>query len=104
MPDIDDLLTARERIRTKVHETPVYTSRLLNEHSAAELFFKCENLQKVGAFKARGACNAVFSLTETEVAQGVATHSSGNHAAALAMAARLRGAQAHIVMPAMHRR
>lgn len=98
-PTIDDLLQAHERIAARVHRTPVYTSELLNQHVGAELFFKCENLQKVGAFKARGASNAVFSLSEAEAARGVATHSSGNHAAALAMAARARGIEAHIVMP-----
>jgi threonine dehydratase len=71
----------------------------INQIVGVELFFKCENLQKVGAFKFRGACNAVFSLSEEEAQKGVATHSSGNHAAALALAARMRGIAAHIVMP-----
>ena len=75
------------------------TSETLDSLAAAQLFFKCENLQKMGAFKARGATNAVFSLTEAEARHGVATHSSGNHAAALARAAELRGIPAHIVMP-----
>lgn len=98
-PGLDDILAAQERISTHVHRTPVYTSELLDKHCGASLFFKCENLQKVGAFKARGASNAVFSLSDEEAAQGVATHSSGNHGAALAMAARKRGIAAHIVMP-----
>ena len=71
----------------------------MNELSGAELYFKCENFQKVGAFKFRGACNAIFSLSETDAEKGVATHSSGNHAAALALAAKIRGVAAHIVMP-----
>jgi threonine dehydratase len=96
---IDDIRAAQRLIRDHVHRTPVLTSRSLNEQSGVSLFFKCENLQKVGAFKARGAANAVFSLTEEEARKGVATHSSGNHAAALARAAKLRGIPAHIVMP-----
>jgi threonine dehydratase len=90
---------AHERIRDKIHRTPVMTSEVLDALAGNRLFFKCENLQKVGAFKARGATNAVFLLTETEAAKGVVTHSSGNHAAALARAARLRGIPAFIVMP-----
>ena len=90
---------ARERIAPLIHTTPVLTSATLDEESAARLFFKCENFQKGGAFKARGASNAVFSLPEAQVRHGVATHSSGNHAAALARAARLRGIPAYIVMP-----
>src|SRR5215469_8050966 len=82
---------ARERIAGKVSVTPVLTSATLDEHSGAKLFFKCENFQKGGAFKARGATNAVFALPEALAARGVATHSSGNHAAALSRAARLRG-------------
>ncbi len=98
-PTIDDLRQAQFRIRPHVRRTPVLTSTLLNRETGARLFFKCENFQKVGAFKSRGACNAVFSLSETEARRGVATHSSGNHAAALARAAGLRGIPAHIVMP-----
>jgi threonine dehydratase len=90
---------ARARIAPLVHRTPVLTSATLDEESGARLFFKCENFQKGGAFKARGASNAVFSLDEAQVRKGVATHSSGNHAAALARAARLRGVPAYIVMP-----
>ncbi len=97
--DLAVIRAAHERIRDKIHRTPVLTSRRLDEACGAQLFFKCENFQKVGAFKARGATNAVFSLSEAEAARGVATHSSGNHAAALARAARLRGVAAHIVMP-----
>jgi threonine dehydratase len=94
-----DIETAAQRIAGLVHRTPVLTSSRLNQHCAAELYFKCENLQKAGAFKARGATNAVYGLPETALAAGVATHSSGNHGAALAMAAAGRGVSAHIVMP-----
>ncbi|QFU77693.1 pyridoxal-phosphate dependent enzyme [Halioglobus maricola] len=87
------------RIADGVHETPVMQSRLLNKHTGSHVFFKCEHLQRVGAFKARGALNAVLSLSDDEAANGVATHSSGNHGAALAMAAAQRGIPAHIVMP-----
>jgi threonine dehydratase len=90
---------AHERIRDKIHRTPVLTSEVLDSLAGARLYFKCENLQKAGAFKARGATNAVFLLTAAEAARGVVTHSSGNHAAALARAARLRGIPAYIVMP-----
>ena len=90
---------ARERIAGKINRTPVLTSTTLDELSGARLFFKCENFQKCGAFKARGATNAVFALSEAEARRGVATHSSGNHAAALARAARLRGIPAYLVMP-----
>ncbi len=98
-PSLADIEQAALRIADFVHRTPVLTSQRLNEHCGAELFFKCENLQKIGAFKARGASNAVLSLSDTEAAQGVATHSSGNHGAALAMAAQRRGIAAHVVMP-----
>ena len=90
---------ARVRIAPLVHTTPVLTSTALDEQAGNRLFFKCENFQKGGAFKARGASNAVFGLTEAQAHRGVATHSSGNHAAALARAARLRGIPAYIVMP-----
>ena len=90
---------ARARIAPLVNATPVLTSATLDEESGARLFFKCENFQKGGAFKARGASNAVFSLPDAQLRRGVATHSSGNHAAALARAARLRGIPAYIVMP-----
>ena len=82
-PTIRDIREAAERIRPYIHRTPVLTCTALNDMCGAELFFKCENLQKVGAFKIRGATNAVFSLTDAEASNGVATHSSGNHAAAL---------------------
>jgi threonine dehydratase len=97
--DLAAIRIAHERIRPHIHRTPVLTSSRLDADSAASLFFKCENFQKVGAFKARGATNAVFALDEETAKRGVATHSSGNHAAALSRAARLRGIAAHIVMP-----
>lgn len=90
---------AHARIRDKIHRTPVMTSEVLDRMAGSRLYFKCENLQKAGAFKARGATNAVFLLTDEEAARGVVTHSSGNHAAALARAAALRGIAAYIVMP-----
>jgi threonine dehydratase len=90
---------AHERIRARIHRTPVLTSRSLNAMADAELFFKCENLQKTGSFKIRGATNAIFSLTDEEAKHGVVTHSSGNHAAAVACAAAWRGIPAWIVMP-----
>ena len=90
---------AHARIRDKIHRTPVMTSEVLDAMAGNKLYFKCENLQKAGAFKARGATNAVFLLSDAEAAKGVVTHSSGNHAAALARAARLRGIPAYIVMP-----
>ena len=95
----DSIRAAHERIRAYIHRTPVLTSSRLNEASRALLFFKCENFQKIGAFKARGATNAVFSLDDVTAKLGVATHSSGNHGAAVARAAKLRGVPAHIVMP-----
>ncbi|MBV6452576.1 MAG: L-threo-3-hydroxyaspartate ammonia-lyase [Anaerolineales bacterium] len=98
-PTLQDILQAAERIKSYAHRTPVLTNESLNQHVGAQVFLKCENFQKVGAFKFRGACNAVFSLTDEEAARGVATHSSGNHAQALALAARLRGVPAYIVMP-----
>jgi threonine dehydratase len=90
---------AHERIRPHIHRTPVLTSKRFNAAAGGSLFFKCENLQKIGAFKARGATNAVFSLEEETAKRGVATHSSGNHGTALARAATLRGIPAYIVMP-----
>src|SRR5947208_4627066 len=93
------ILSAHERIRSHIHRTLVLTSSRLNQASGSSLFFKCENFQKIGAFKARGATNAVFSLDEAIAQRGVATHSSGNHGAALARAAKLHGIPAHIVMP-----
>jgi len=94
-----DIREAAARLEGVAHRTPVTSSRLLNEIAGFELVFKCENLQRVGAFKFRGAWNAVAQLTEAEASRGVATHSSGNHAQALALAARERGIPAHIVMP-----
>jgi threonine dehydratase len=90
---------AAERIKTWVHRTPVYTSGTINTLCGGEIFFKCENFQKGGAFKIRGAANALFSLEPDEALKGVATHSSGNHAAALALAAGWRGIKAYVVMP-----
>lgn len=98
-PNLTDIRQAAERIRPYAHRTLVLTCASLDQQVGTQVFMKCENLQKVGAFKFRGACNAVFSLTDEEAARGVATHSSGNHAQALALAARLRGIPAHIVMP-----
>jgi len=97
--DFAAIRAAHERIRPYIHRTPVLTSERLNVATGSSLFFKCENLQKVGAFKARGATNAVFALDEESARRGVATHSSGNHAQALARAAKLRGIPAYIVMP-----
>ena len=99
IPSYDDVLVAHERIKPFIHETPVLTSRFLNELTGAELFFKCENLQKAAAFKVRGACNAVFGLTDAEAKIGVATHSSGNHALSLSYAAGRRGIPVTVVMP-----
>lgn len=99
VPTYDDVLAAERRIRPYVHRTPVLTSEYFDTLSGARLFFKCENLQKTGAFKARGAVNAVFSLPEAQAAKGVATHSSGNHGQALCYAARRRGIPATVVMP-----
>jgi len=97
--DLDRIRAAHERIRPHIHRTPVLTSSRLDESIGAHLFFKCENFQKIGAFKARGATNAVFALDDATAKRGVATHSSGNHGTALARAAKLRGIPAHIVMP-----
>jgi len=96
---LDTIRSAHQRIRPYIHRTPVLTNSWLNDACRAALFFKCENFQKVGAFKARGATNAVFALEEETARRGVATHSSGNHGAAVARAAKLRGIAAHIVMP-----
>src|SRR5882762_8339291 len=97
--DLPAILSAHERIRPHIHRTLVLTSSRLDEASSTSLFFKCENFQKIGAFKARGATNAVLSLDDATARHGVATHSSGNHGAAVARAAKLRGVPAHIVMP-----
>jgi threonine dehydratase len=98
-PTFDDVLAAAERIVPFVHRTPIMTSATLDRELGAQVFFKCENLQKVGAFKARGAVNTVLSLSDQEAAGGVITHSSGNHAAALAYAAGIRGIPCTVVMP-----
>ncbi len=98
-PTITDVRAAALRIQPWLHRTPVLTSSSLDALAGASLWFKCENLQKTGAFKARGATNAVFQLSPEGSAQGVATHSSGNHGAALALAASWRGIPAYIVMP-----
>jgi threonine dehydratase len=95
----EHVLQARERIAPYVHNTPILTSSYLNDRIGAELFFKCENFQKAGAFKVRGACNAVFGLSDEDAKQGVATHSSGNHALSLSYAAGRRGIPCHVVMP-----
>ncbi len=99
IPTLDDMLAARARIAPHVHRTPVLTSGFLNDLTGAELFFKCENLQKAGAFKARGASNAVFGLSDEQAARGVATHSSGNHGTCLSYAAGRRGIPCTVVMP-----
>ncbi len=99
IPTLDDMLNAHKRIKPYVHETPVLTSTYLNELTGAELFFKCENFQKAGVFKARGASNAVFSLSEDMLEKGVATHSSGNHALSLSYAAGRRNIPCTVVMP-----
>lgn len=96
---IQDIHEAAKRIKPYIHRTPVLTNQSLNEKVNANVFMKCENLQKVGAFKFRGASNAVWSLTNEEAKRGVCTHSSGNHAQALALAAKMRGIPAYIVMP-----
>lgn len=101
LPLLTDIISAAARIKNFANRTPVLTSATLDAHFEAKLFFKCENLQKGGAFKFRGACNAVFSIPDLEIEKGVATHSSGNHAQALALAAKFRGSgtKAYIVMP-----
>jgi threonine dehydratase len=99
IPEFDDVLVAHERIAPHIHRTPVLTSRFIDEMAGAELFFKCENLQKAGAFKVRGASNAVFGLSNELAPKGVATHSSGNHALSLSYAAGRRGIPCHVVMP-----
>jgi threonine dehydratase len=98
-PTLTEIHQAAERIKPYAHRTSVLTNESLNQKVGAQVFLKCENLQKVGAFKFRGACNAVFSLSDEEAMRGVVTHSSGNHAAALALAAKMRGIPAYIVMP-----
>lgn len=99
VPTFDDVVAAHERIRSHIHRTPVLTSSHFNEMTGAELFFKCENFQKAGVFKARGACNAVFGLSGEQAKLGVCTHSSGNHALSLSYAAGRRGIPCNVVMP-----
>jgi threonine dehydratase len=99
IPTYDDVLAAHARIAPYIHRTPVLTSSYLNDLTGAELFFKCENFQKAGAFKVRGACNAVFGLSDDMAAKGVCTHSSGNHALSLSYAAGRRGIPCNVVMP-----
>ena len=98
-PSKDDILQASIRIGQYVHRTPVLTSKSINELLNCSLYFKCENFQKVGAFKYRGATNAIQQLSKVDLVNGVATHSSGNHAQALALAAKIKNAKAYIVMP-----
>ena len=99
IPTLDDMLEAHERIKPYIHRTPVLTSRFLNELAGCEMFFKCENFQKAGAFKVRGASNAVFGLSDEDAKNGVCTHSSGNHALSLSYAAGQRGIPCNVVMP-----
>ena len=99
IPSFDDVEVAYERIKPHIHRTPVLTSSYFNKLTGAELFFKCENFQKAGVFKARGASNAVFGLSQDQAAKGVATHSSGNHGLSLSYAAGRRGIKATVVMP-----
>lgn len=98
-PSLEDIRNAHLRIQPFIHRTPILTSTAIDEMAGCRIFFKCENFQKVGAFKARGAANAVAKLTEEQKKNGVATHSSGNHAAALARAASVAGIKSYIVMP-----
>src|SRR5437773_10738469 len=99
-PDLTAILSAARRLAGRAHRTPIATCATLDRLAGRSLFFKCEHLQKAGAFKFRGACNAVRRLPDAVAARGVVTHSSGNHAQALALAAKLRGIPAHVVMPA----
>lgn len=99
IPTYDDMLAAHERIKPHIRRTPIRISDYLNEVTGAEMFFKCENFQEAGAFKVRGASNAVFSLNDAQAARGVCTHSSGNHALSLSYAAGRRGIPCNVVMP-----
>ncbi|MCK5933668.1 MAG: pyridoxal-phosphate dependent enzyme [Fulvimarina manganoxydans] len=99
IPTYDDMLAAHERIKPHIRQTPIRTSDYLDERAGCELFFKCENFQEPGAFKVRGAANAVFGLDEAQAGKGVATHSSGNHASCLSYAAMQRGIPCNVVMP-----
>ena len=99
IPTYDDVLEAHDRIKPYIHCTPILTSTFMNDLTGADLFFKCENFQKAGAFKVRGACNAIFGLDDDKIEKGVATHSSGNHALSLSYAAGRRGIPVTVVMP-----
>jgi threonine dehydratase len=99
LPTYLDIEKAIQRIAPYANKTPILTSQTLNDITGGEIYFKCENFQRAGAFKFRGACNSVFALSDEEAAKGVATHSSGNHGQALALAAKLRGIPAYVVMP-----
>lgn len=99
IPTLSDIQRAHEVIKPHAHITPVLKSLKVNEKAGGDIYFKCENFQKVGAFKFRGACNAVLTLNESDASKGVSTHSSGNHAQALALAAKIRGIPAYVVMP-----
>ncbi|MDF1749925.1 MAG: pyridoxal-phosphate dependent enzyme, partial [Alphaproteobacteria bacterium] len=99
IPTYEDVLRAHQRIIPHIHRTPILTSSFMNDLTGAELFFKCENFQKAGAFKVRGASNAVFGLSDAVAQKGVATHSSGNHALSLSYAAGRRGIPVTVVMP-----
>jgi threonine dehydratase len=99
IPNLEDIKAVHERIKPFIHQTPVLSSTSINELAGCEIFFKCENFQKIGAFKARGGMNAVLSLTKEEQKKGITTHSSGNHAQAIALAAKTVGTKAYIVMP-----
>jgi threonine dehydratase len=99
IPSLEDIKAVHERIKPFIHLTPVLSSTSINELAGCEIFFKCENFQKIGAFKARGGMNAVLSLSKEEQKKGITTHSSGNHAQAIALAAKTVGTKAYIVMP-----
>ena len=99
IPTFQDMLAAHERVKPYIHRTPVLTSTYVNTLAGCEIFFKCENFQKAGAFKVRGASNAVFGLSDAEAENGVCTHSSGNHALSLSYAAGRRGIPCNVVMP-----
>ena len=95
----DDIINAHERIKPYIHRTPVMTNQSINEMTGIDFYFKCENFQKIGAFKIRGGMNATLTLSADQLKNGIATHSSGNHAQALAFAAKTLGIKAYIVMP-----
>lgn len=99
IPTAHDITAAHDRIKKYIHRTPILTNSFINSLAGSDIHFKCENFQKVGAFKARGGMNTILSLTPDEIKKGVATHSSGNHAQAIALAAKQVGAKAYIVMP-----